>query len=153
MNDERVVHLYISSWIGTSLGATHFYGELQGEIDSEYKKVELMDTLTSAQAVRLRKSGYNYLDAGDLYSGFDTRDDVIKMGVEQFRQHFPAADILVLGRSAVADPQKILVGPADLIAFVNPLADEAKRIGGYEGDERRMEAIFRKFQKFWSSYK
>jgi len=150
MDEKRVVYLEITSWIGMSIGATHYYGELKcGD-----KKVDLLHPLTRKEAANLNKESlFDYMyKAGENYPGYVNRDKLIKQAIKTFIDHFPTADILISGRSYCADPQEILVGPEDLKEFVNSLVKEADSFGRYEGDKMRMEIIFQKFRKFWHAY-
>src|SRR5512136_161848 len=103
MNEKRIVYLEIDSWIGTSIGATHFYGELK----SNGKHIELKRCLTLHQARELQKKDWP-VEAGDLFHGFDTKDEIISLAITTYKEHFPEADILIQGRSACAEPQMVL---------------------------------------------
>jgi hypothetical protein len=162
VDDLRVVYLEITSWVGTyAFGASHYYGTLKKSVPKSEKYPFYLEThdlehkLTKREAAEMNKNSmfdYNWR-AGGLYHGFSSKEAVIKQGIEEWKKYFPDADILVLGSYGTADPQLILEGPKDLMDFVNPLAEEAERIGGYEGDKVRMEELFQKFYKYWKEYK
>jgi len=149
----KVVNLHISSYIGTAIGATHFYGELQmrGEGD-----VELFNVLTTKQAIRLRKEGYSHYEAGDKYRGFECKDDAIAEGKRVWKEHFPDAQFLVLGKVIHIEPKKLLDAPNDdVIAEVNAIVDEYdERMKKYEGRKNLRKPISMEDERFFDdSYK
>lgn len=153
MKNGKIVYLEITTWIGVSLGAMHFYGELVGYIDDEYTKVELKRKLTSAAVKELHEYGWSSVRAGDLFHGFDTRDDIRDEALATWQEHFPAALVLLEGRSAIGNPQKVLAGPEDFKTRVNQWYEEDKDLGGYEGEqEDRVDAIFYEYQKYLREY-
>lgn len=149
-----IVYLEISSWIGMSLGAMHFYGTMRTGYDNDgnHQKIDMRRPLTSAQAKELNKAhDVKFYKAGSLYQGYDTRDEIRQQALATYKDLFPGATILVEGSSAVADPQPILDGPKDIMDFVNELVRQAEEIGWYEGDYHGMDKIYREYSAFMKS--
>ena len=144
MSTEKIVYLDITSWAGLSLGAIHYYGTLWGHKNGDMEKVELTRFLSARAAAKLTKlHGTDWVyRAGRPYHGFDTRDEIIELAKRTYRDHFPAANILILGKIVVADPQPVLDGPPDFTNKVNTWVKEAESIGWYDGGhEQRMDRI------------
>jgi hypothetical protein len=98
------VELRISTWMGTSVGAIHYYGVLEfhspwlqfgdHRTTAPYdlrilgtNKIELTHPL-EAWELRDYKDSYKGWRVGDHYRGFYTVDDVIKVGKEFFKEYF-----------------------------------------------------------------
>ena len=99
------VELRISTWMGTSAGAIHYYGVLQfsapwfhykdghgSTLPGDIKicgsnKIELTHPL-EAWELRDYPGSYKCWRVGDYYRGFYTVDDVIKVGKEFFKEYF-----------------------------------------------------------------
>lgn len=143
----KAVYLEVSTLRGVSFGAVHFYGKLV----CGQKVIELEHPLTRAQAEKLNKGeqGFSFLvyKPGDLYRGFDERQDVIDFGTESFKENFDeSADLLVLGRAVYAEPQPVLIGPQELKDQVNAWHDEADKLGWHDGGHgRRVDEICNAF--------
>jgi hypothetical protein len=152
MNESRIVYLEISSFIGRSFGAIHYYGCLSGHCP-EYKKVRLERKLSAREAAELNKvHDWRLYREGYLYEGFDTKDEIMHLALSDYKKHFPDADILIMGSSAIADPQPVLDGPPDFKDMVNAWVDEADRIGGYEGNETVMHHLSDTYWKYMQRY-
>lgn len=115
MRDNQIVYLHISTWIGLSIGAIHFYGELQNSGNSTIK---LTKNLTQSDITKLeienrkRYPGdhvmWDVFEVGDSTNCFDTREEIIELGLSSYKIHFPHAKILILGTNSIGDPQEIL---------------------------------------------
>lgn len=123
-----IVTLEITCWKGMSIGATHYYGHLKGYIGEEYKSVELEYKMTASQAAKLNKKDEQLTrSSGGLYSRgsvstrFDTEEQIIKLALKVYKQHFPGADVLILGHSYIAEPQLILDGPEEVKKIINEI--------------------------------
>ena len=105
-----IINLYITTWKGISEGAEHYYAELQGPHETNYKKVELYDTLTPHQAAQLNKKNNerNLYKAGQSNVGFDTYEAAIQAGIREWKTHFPEATYLVLGKASYIEPKLLL---------------------------------------------
>lgn len=93
------VHLEISSYRGSSLGAVHYYGKLRGEDPAAFMGVrhhDLNHPLTEAEATarnsaEIEGGGRFRYRVGALSYGFDTRDEIIALAVQTYKVHFPDA--------------------------------------------------------------
>lgn len=125
--EAQIVVLEISSFIGISFGAQHIYGKLYGFVNGEFEATDVerpyresdIDKVDPGLADEYRKSEQRairrYIDGGLTTGGFDTREELCLRAVEVYRQHFPAAKMLLVcpySYSTVA-PQIPLDGPAD----------------------------------------
>jgi hypothetical protein len=133
-----IVYLEIRTWIGSSaLGAIHYYGELVGE-DITFV---LRKTLSSREARELNKvakaTGFPIeYKAGDKYTGFLDKQEIVDLALETWKEQFLDGTILIKGDHAVAEPQEILVGPEDLKEAVNSLVEQAKDL---DWDSNRLQ--------------
>jgi len=87
-----IVFLEITSFIGISLGATHYYGKLVGDVDGKYNKADLKRTLTAAGADGLTErhgDGYAYR-AGQAVENFDTKEEISPWQKPLTKTTFPA---------------------------------------------------------------
>ncbi len=139
-----IVYLKISTWQGISLGATHYYGELVMSAGEDYRVIELKKSLTKRQAAKLNKAAdMDWLyEPGDQYHGFDTKAEIIVLAVKTFRDHFPGADLLILGNPAYSEPMPILVGDSQANEKAEELVTAAEAIGGYgRGKDKEMDKL------------
>ena len=151
MTSNQIVYLEITSWYGISIGAEHYYGKLSGS-DTV---VELERTLTSRQAKELnKKDSMKYLKEGSKTGRFDTKEEIIEVALFEYKKHFPDAKILILGRSSLAEPQKILDAPKQIRDKGNLLFAETEKIEWIEKygfyyrtkeDEKKIDALSRKW--------
>lgn len=120
-------YLEITSWIGTSLGAEHFYGKLR----CSSKEIDIMKKLSAEDARLLNeKDQYTAYTKGTLSSRFETRDEIIYRARKIWKKEFPGARVLILGRSACCDPQEVLVGPSkEFVRKANKLYNEYRKVG------------------------
>lgn len=114
LTEVQLVHLYVSTLRGVSIGATHWYVELQTEDDDgELEIIELSHPLSTAETDDLNKSEeYTMMRdfrVGESYKGFWSREKAIEAGSQQWREQCPEGKFLVLGRALSEEP-KIVVG-------------------------------------------
>lgn len=162
MNKNDIVCLEISSWRGISIGAMHYYGKIVGYKDNEYHHATLTRKLSAYVAAEMNRhhrkefpyehDPYRYR-AGQTTECFDTRQQIISLAKRCWLTHFPKAHVLMLGSFSVANPQQILIAPADFKKKVNDLWREDERIGGYEGNPKRSEEIYREYQAYINGYR
>lgn len=123
--NKRVVYLEISSYIGLSPGASHFYGRLTRGGGDDH--IDLVYSLSEKQATEINKT-YRRLYPGDdlllvrpgqKYSGFFSKEAIIKQAKKEWKKHYPDGELLILGRSSVADPQHVLEGPTEIKDKIN----------------------------------
>lgn len=118
----KAIYLTITTWAGMSLGAQHYYAELQQDYGDNCK-VELTRVLTPAQAAKANR----YRSPGDF-------EEIRELALRTWLEHFPDAQILIEGRWSVGDPQKILACPGDptLVDEANAICQEFEKIEGYQ---------------------
>jgi len=149
---EKVVYLDAMTYGSMGIGGGHYYASLIGEIDGVRKDESLRFRLTQAQATEMnkeeRRSGqehmYTYRN-GFNSSRFFSLDDAIENGRKVWKEHFPDAELLILGRPASAEPQEILVGPKEWKAKVNAWVTFGERISWH--DSRDWSTVC---DTFWS---
>jgi hypothetical protein len=143
------IFLEITSFIGISLGASHYYGKIVGDVDDKYAKVDLKRTLTTAGAAELTErhgDDYTYR-AGQSVEGFDTKEEIIALAKATYKDHFPGAKVLVLGRYVYGGPHPVLDGPDGLAEAVAELIVLAEKIGWWENphNDAAMKTISRQY--------
>jgi len=155
VKEENIVFLTISSFVGASPGAIHYYGRLehlQGDeaVDVTYK-------LTQKEADRFNvkwKVGgcedlFGYQE-GEKSERFPSEKKLIVAAKKQFKVHFPKATVLVLGSSSVCEPQEILVGPKEFKDKITNLAKQYDKLDWDDVVDRPMiEKIEEEWQKLW----
>lgn len=123
----KICYIEMSSYMGIAPGATHIYGTLIITNNKEYQKEQIERILTEMEAFEINakaeKAGYvgRYkARAGATHSGFQTEAEVIAHGRLLFTKLCdPATDLLFLGSSVYAEPQKALDGPATMVHKIN----------------------------------
>lgn len=136
MNRSKFVYLDITSWAGLSLGAQHYYAELQsGGDEPSVKLTRILTPHQAAKANRYRSSdGFLRVRAGDESDGFDEKDEIYKLALKVWQKCFPQGEILLEGRSSVGDPLKVLACPShpETINIANGIWDEFEAIEGWQ---------------------
>lgn len=148
MYTHEVVHLNITSWVGTMAMGEHWYGNLHFYLP-EYEKtrwglrkrheVDVTYTLGKAEAARLNEDdpdwhGYR---VGDESSRFFLRDRLLEEALKCWKEHVPHGKVLLCGDPVELGVHEVLVGPANLKRLGNQLwqADKAE---GYEMNTRSL---------------
>lgn len=156
VREENIVFLTVSSFVGMSVGAMHYYGRLEHLQGGDSSDVT--HKLTQIEADRFNKGwltkemrtpdvGYQ---KGEKLTRFSSRRKVINAAKRQFKIHFSKAAVLVLGRSACFEPQEILVGPKEFKDKINVLAKEYGKLDwDIETDRPEIKKIEEKWQKLW----
>lgn len=115
-----IATLEISSYIGLSIGAVHYYGRLwfdEGD-GGRLRKYDLIHRLTEAEATVLNKreneSKARLYQAGMEVPGFDTERQVKDAALEIYKDRYPGATVLLCGRPAEVGPRLALDGPVEL---------------------------------------
>lgn len=127
-------NLYITSFNG--YGGIHYYGSLT----FDRKTIYLEKKLTKKSAIKLSTGDYKY-HAGMITKRFETEDELINLAQKTYKNHFPKADILLLGSSATLDPQECLDGPAELKRKINRMWEIGNKIGWYEKNPDKMTKL------------
>jgi len=142
-NQNKFVYLEISFWEG--YGGQHYYGSLKGYLNNEYASIELSFILTKKQAQKL---GVKYYEKGDESTRFFSEQQLITYAIKTFKQHFPEAEVLILGRIISLEPQRILVGPVKYKEKVNEFAEQCEALGWWDGkNEKEVEIIWNKWKE------
>ena len=150
---DKFVVLEITSWQGMSLGATHYYGKLKGYDErGDALFVDIEKPLTEKESKRLSEKDDCTYRAGTLTSRFDSKQEIIDIAMDKWKTYFPAAEFLLQGQWACADPQNCLIAPDGLKEKINKLYLESKEIGGYEKSPKRTEEIFKEYQNLIREY-
>ena len=157
IKEENVIFIRVCTFVGTGVGAVHYYGILKQLCGG--RSADVTHKLTQIEADRLNKkwltkdmreslsAGYQ---KGEESSRFFSRAAVIVAAKREFKKDFPKATVLVLGRSAVAGPQEILVGPKKFKDAVNVLAKEYNKLDwDIVEDREEITEIEKKWQRLW----
>jgi len=144
----KIAVLKITCW-SFSIGGEHFTGIITGyDANNAFKQVEVMHALSVKEALALnRKDGAATYHPGEMSGRFSTPEQLEKEAVKIFQNEFPHYVALSVGSWAVADPQRIIFGPDALMKPTNELVEEWQRIGGYEGDEKRCDELFKQYRQ------
>lgn len=152
-----IATLEISTWRGVSIGAVHYYGKIRC-YPSEVPDLDIERVLTKDAAFKLTKQKnagrnpercwFDYSE-GDKSNEFDSKDEIREIALRVWKEHFPDAVMLQEGRSAVADPQRVLAAddPKLMIKF-NKMWERAEEIGYYDGGHE--EEMCKISNKYWS---
>ena len=153
----KLAVLTVSSYTSFgSFNAEHWYGKIHCIDESERKSLELKRKLTDQKEVDYLNqkddtTEISALKIGDETNRFKTREDVEHEAVRQWEAAFPSYDALVVGLTAVADPQRPLAAKhPTTLKILQCFWDAAKKTGGYEKNPKAMDAIFHEYLT-WSS--
>lgn len=153
--------LEISTYQGISIGAVHWYGKLWIEDMADTnpnhrdKCIELTRKLT-AKEIRAEnlEAGYSRVSKGETTEGFNTREEVLRAGLQAFKSQFKG--VLFEGGYACRSAWKNLIfwpPHLDKIAKqMNALAERFQSLNGYEGRERRrVERLDKKWGRLYNT--
>ena len=157
MNYDEIAFLEITSWQGVSIGAEHYYGKIITH--NPYSHVELKRKLTAKQAAKLsKKDKWDYRPGAET-DRFDTKEQIIKIAVAQYKSIMPSARMLVLGSSSSVEPKQVLDANKSIMEKCNKIYAEFEKIpwinrGGFWyrnlGDEEKIEELTTKWKKIIS---
>lgn len=138
----KEVFLEISSFIGY-LGK-HYYGKIEcwNKKDDKFEIIELTRRVTQEEIDKDPEDWFRY-DVGDNTNRFNSQKEVIKKARRVWKKHFPHALVLVLGRVAVCEPQKVLSGPKEYKEEMNKLFKKISKI-----PRRTIEEYYNNVKKF-----
>ena len=155
MNETKIIFLEITSWLGLSLGAQHYYGELVTRRSIwKQPRIKLTHILTPRQAAKLNRDlapgGYSFW-AGEESEGFDSEEEIRELALKTWRTYFPQGEMLIEGKASIGDPQRILDWPASPLAMeeANKVFADFDELRGYEFNSKRSEA--ERLNKMWDS--
>jgi hypothetical protein len=140
-------YLSISTYKGMCPGAVHFFGRIQGEFKYIVPKPKVGLNFTREQYDVLRAKP----DKDGFKQRFYARKSVMTAAIKWFKTN-KKGDVLYLGSTCTAQPQQVLVGPNDVMAFENRLwrkIEKAYERGGWETNSKEMEAICADWREFW----
>ena len=142
----KIVYLVISSWTGISIEAEHFYGKLIFRDKYEtIQEIELKRKLSLKEAKLLdKKDDCHTWQILRETERFNSTNDIQKLAIKTYKKLFPSAEILIEGRSSVAEPQPILAGNLKLKKEINKLNKRANEIGRWD-NKKEMQKIWTKW--------
>lgn len=152
MSSVKIVNLETICW-AFSLGGEHFTGQIKGfrHSLSDFHGMEVKHRLGRKEALRLNKKdsarGLSLHKPGDWSDRFNTRDELRRAAIKVYKTEFPNAIVLLDGNGAIADAQPCLDGPKKLKDAINKIVAEGEACGGYEGNRKKMDALFRRYRK------
>lgn len=135
----RLITLSISTYIGTSFLATHYYGRLYNTADDEYSSIDVERPMTHREIVAANKeAGHSVCERGDMTSRLLSEDEVHKVAIKWYKAHSDAFDdaVLLEGHFASCDPKKAIAGPPDIVARINSLWEAWETMNGWDGGNR-----------------
>ncbi len=139
LSDVDLVNVNVNTLRGASLGAIHWYVELQSDDENgDLKVVELSHPLTEANILELNKADefLRPYREGDMYSGFWSPESAKQAGIEQWRDIFPKGRFLVEGRHYYIEPKivaaTIYEDDGDLKAAAAKIVEDCEAIGWFD---------------------
>lgn len=160
-----IVELDIRTYIGTSMGAKHYYADLKWERPakkgeqrySTYMSETVYGVTSKEDADYINKLGWEKekVKAGDTCYGWLTEKEAIKHGVEKFVETFDTKkDILVMYPGGNGGVCVVMVGPGSLVEKIKPWSDACEALDwDWSGPRsRKMEEIDKEFRVFWEEY-
>lgn len=157
VKEENIVFVKVGTFVGTGIGAVHYYGRVMQLCGG--RSVDVTHKLTQIEADRLNKkwltkdmresasAGYQ---KGECSSRFFSREGAINAAKNQFNACFPKATVLVLGSPSYAEPQEILVGPKEFKGAVNKLAKAYDKLDwDTKADRKEIRELEKKWEKLW----
>lgn len=155
---SKVIFLKITSYIGISPGASHFYGELIPQDRSD--SVNLRYVLSERRATRINRDikhnspgDYDLMKVypGQFYGGFYSEEEIIRLAKREWRDRFPEAEMLVLGDRSSAEPQLVLEGPKKDKETINRWFEKCEYLN-WDYDNPLVEEITEDFWKYWCEF-
>lgn len=138
----KVVYLSTSTYAGIVGGAYHYYGTLKC---GRYDPVTLKRTLTESGAAKLNRNDRDQTyvwKEGHSVIRFEDEESLIAVAIEEWKDRFPDAVLLLLGSNCVADPQPILdCTDDDLRARLEPLYERARELDWWESGDPEMDEV------------
>ena len=157
-NRPCVLFLEVTSWIGISIAADHFYGSVKSEYTrnksgESIQKVNksLSRLLSRKEAVKLNQKDSDSLGAlmcspyrpGQQTDRFNARADVVTAAIKYCKENHPNC-FLLLGSVGIRSARPVLYWPSGFDTHatrLNELAKEWEEIGGYGGNETQAHKI------------
>jgi len=137
----NLIHLYITSFIGVSPGAVHYYGSLKSK-----KSIELKKKVKQSDLKALNGSHPTYR-VGNITTRFNSEKEIIRLAIKTYKEHFKNATVLCLGNTTFIEPKKILDAPKGVKTKANALYRKADKLGMWENKNKDDE--MEKLTKEW----
>jgi hypothetical protein len=146
----KAAYLKILTWADSLIVmfAEHYYGTLYFGKDD---KVEFEYRLTQSDAKHFNKSEKDCIvpmkvryRSGQSSKRFLDKGLLIQMGIDEFKKNSRGCKLLILGDSSICDPQKVLVGPENLMDRMNRICEEFEKFNGWEcakEDEKKVQRL------------
>jgi hypothetical protein len=157
--NNKIAILEISSWIGISIGAQHFYASLcYYDQKNQYQKMDLTRKLSAKEIKELNKADSYlglYHKIGEDYKSFNTSEQTRIVAIKYVIKFLHSIEILLEGRSAVASVQKCIYAKDNKTKIkINKLYDRANKLNFYHKKEnwKKMEKIDNKFLEITKIY-
>lgn len=160
-----IVELDIRTYIGTSMGAKHYYADLKWERPAKkgeqhyqtYMSEQVYGVTSKKDADYINRLGWERekVKAGDTCFGWLTEKDAIENGVAKFIETFDSKkDILVMYPGGNGGVCVVMVGTGDLKEKIKPWSDACAALDWDWGkNARKMSLVTKEFDKFWDEYK
>lgn len=153
-------HLDITSWVGISLGASHWYCKvIVEENDEDVERVQMTRPLTSKEIAAMNresqeKYGFSNNRQGDTTEGYWTKEEAVQAGIDYFKSKYNG--VLFDGeRTSCSAWKKVIVHPPELTALVtemNKIADMFQGLNGYECEKSKEALVERLDNKWYKKY-
>lgn len=157
---ERVVYLTLTTWTESSCvaWAEHWYGRLHQRLPKQCDSTcDVTHKLTRKEARHLNEGDPTAppYKTGDESGRFFDRQSVIDAALAQWKEHWPDADILILGEQSCLDPQEVLAGPEPLKSDINAIVEWCHSTGYYDAMQLNDEhkALRRDWLLLWEGPK
>jgi len=131
----RFYYLTISTYIGISCGAMHYYGRIRYDSnDGDHKEVDLEHPISPRASRKINRSeGWIVFRPGDMIRSFASENEVRDAAIKWFIEAGDSQGILLEGLFASADPMKALAGDPAAIENINSLYAAWESIHGWGG--------------------
>lgn len=146
----QIVTLEVLYW-GMSIGGEHYSGRIKGYRDGKYTPMDVTCKLSAKQAKELNKKdesrGYSMHRPGDESKRFWDEVTLERHAVAIYKKAFPDAIALNVGGWSTCNAQRVLDGPEWFMKATNAIWQSDVKCGGYEGNTKKAESNYRKYQK------
>ncbi len=136
----KAAFLEVYSWVGTCMGASHYYGDIW----YDGQTVHVTRQLTASEAVEMNKENYPCLNyqPGDDTPGFETEAGLRAAAIKTLKRQLPEATILIEGWHGCYDPRPVLFGPEDYMVRANDIVARAEIVDFWDGGrDKEMQVL------------
>ena len=150
---KEIIYLEITSWAGISLGAIHYYGKLKQSHNLCLKSIEIQKKVTQKEADYInKKDRFANYKAGYLTDRMDSKQEVIDLAIKLCKKQYPQFKVIVIGKSYIVQPQKVIFGPINFKTKTNYLYKELRKCYDEEGPDIRGNKRVKEICEIWESY-